>query len=114
MASDAIRCWAESIDDLRASNPGVCETNLFVIRLRTKRDAIEAEKSINAHELTNKLQVTPVIAISDSSTLQLPEGITSTRETRLLTTPFTVDEFERCVRSIPELAGLEQKSVRAA
>lgn len=114
MTSDAIRYWVESIDTLQTSDPGECETNLFVLRLRTKGDAIEAEKSINAHELTNKLQGTPVIVISDSSTLQLPEGITSTRETRLLTTPFTVDEFERCVRSIPELAGLEQKSVRAA
>lgn len=102
--TDAIRYWVESLEgegDIESEGDAV--PNLFVVRLRTKRDAMEAEKIITAKELKHQLDGTPVIAISESNTLTLTEVITSTREARLLTTPFTIDEFERCVRSIPEL-----------
>jgi putative nucleotidyltransferase with HDIG domain len=113
-ASDAIRCWTESIANPMNRAKEDCETNIFIVRLRTKRDAIEAEKSIEAHELKHQLSSTPVIVISDSSTLHLSEVVTSAREARLLTTPFTVDEFERSVLSIPELACPEQDEAKAA
>ena len=101
--TDAIRCWVESLRETEGFDEDLDATNLFVVRLRTRRDATEAENTIKHTEFRNKLTATPIIAISDSSTLRLPESITSTRETRLLTTPFTVDEFQRCVRSIPQL-----------
>ena len=110
--TDAIRYWVESLEgegDIESEGDAV--PNLFVVRLRTKRDAMEAEKIITAKELKHQLDGTPVIAISESNTLTLTEVISSTREARLLTTPFTIDEFERCVRSIPEL---EQQAQAAA
>jgi putative nucleotidyltransferase with HDIG domain len=103
--TDAIRYWVESLDqrdEIESDDKQL--PNLFVVRLRTKRDALEAEKTITAMEMKHQLDGTPVIAISDSKTLNMTEVITSTREARLLTTPFTVDEFERCALSIPELS----------
>lgn len=103
--TDAIRYWVESLDQRDGIEPEDKQLpNLFVVRLRTKRDALEAEKTITAMEMKHQLDGTPVIAISDSKALNMTEVITSTREARLLTTPFTIDEFERCVLSIPELS----------
>jgi putative nucleotidyltransferase with HDIG domain len=107
--TDAIRYWVESLDQRDGIESEDKQLpNLFVVRLRTKRDALEAEKTITAMEMKHQLEGTPVIAISDSKALNMTEVITSTREARLLTTPFTIDEFERCVLSIPELSQQER------
>lgn len=113
--SDAIRCWIDALGaEPGADEEQVRKPNLFVVRLRTKRDATEGEKEIKRLELKHALSGTPVIAISDSVTLDMPEVITSAREARLLMVPFTEDEFERCLRSIPELAPQATPESRAA
>lgn len=107
--TDAIRYWVESLDQQdEIDSKDKQLPNLFVVRLCTKRDALEAEKTITTMEMKHQLEGTPVIAISDSRSLNMTEMITSTRESRLLTTPFTIDEFERCVLSIPELSQQER------
>ncbi len=97
---DCIGHWVGTLrDDFEATFP----PNLIMARMRKQRDAASIDAEIGRLEEERGVEGLPVIVLSNGGNLTLPESVRVSRETRLLAAPFTLDEFEQVVRSIPSL-----------
>jgi HD-like signal output (HDOD) protein/DNA-binding response OmpR family regulator len=110
---DAIRIWVDShaaktTVDLR-SGP-----NIHIVRLRTQQDAIDAAEVIREVEEANDHECMPVLVLTDRDDLVMPEAVTDTRSTRMITVPFRFGEFKQAIESFPELTGEDQPARKSA
>ncbi|MEX0877074.1 MAG: HDOD domain-containing protein, partial [Phycisphaerales bacterium] len=97
-ARDCIQYWVNSIGGPEESE---AKPNLAVVRMRKQREDVGLEDQLRKAEAEYGLEPLPLIVLSESGKLVLPDSSRVNRESRLLCIPFTLEEFERTVVSLP-------------
>jgi len=108
--TDVIGKWIEA---LRGHGAEESPANLIVAHIRKQRDAVSIDQKIRDYESENDLQKLPVIILSNSGELNLPEISRVDRVIRTMPLPFTYAQFERVAHSIPDLMTTAQTQIAA-
>lgn len=109
--TDCIQHWVASIR--RFEDPDA-KPNLAVVRMRKKREDIWLDDQLRKAEAEYGIEPLPLIVLSETGKLMLPVSARYNRETRLLPIPFTRQEFERSVQSLPGFDGILPDAREAA
>lgn len=109
-ARDSIQYWVNSTG---GTNENEAAPNLAVVRMRKQREDVGLEDKLRKAEKEFGIGPLPLIILSESGKLVLPDSSRINRETRLMSIPFTLDEFERTVTSLPSFAQAAAPKVAA-
>jgi putative nucleotidyltransferase with HDIG domain len=101
---DAMSYWINDIAD----DPQDAPRNFIVANMRNKNDAVRIDSMIDEAEQEHGVKDLPVLVLSPSGKLNLPQITQQKREILTLKTPFTLQQFARALltyQSLPNKAG---------
>lgn len=87
--------------------------NLIVAHMRKQRDSVDIDRVIEKLETEHNVKNLPLIILSSSGKLNLPEISRVDRVIRTMPLPFTYAQFDRVTHTIPELLATGQPKMAA-